>query len=62
MAGGLLRCALVLENHFILGIADEKSKTGHGNILAYDINTFERVGDVMTEALQTPLCFCKTGE
>ena len=51
-----------MENHFILGIADEKSKTGHGNILAYDIGTFEKVGDVMTEALQTPLCLTATGK
>lgn len=62
LAGGLLRCSLVLNNVIILGIEDPKMNTGHGNIIAYDNESFLKIGDEKTEALVTPLCIQSYGE
>ena len=57
LAGGLVRCAIVVGEFIVLGVEDPKNENGVGNILCYDSKTLEKMGEERTEQLVTPFCF-----
>lgn len=56
LAGGMVRCAVVVGDFIILGVEDADNENGPGNILCYGVESLEKVGEETTGDHVTPFC------